>query len=589
MRIGLIGICLLAGCRDEEKPAGTKPTDHGPRPAGNGISDDAIVGDSGPGGDTNPTSAISGIGESRGSPLGRDLSPTPRPDSVRRPPSTNLGRAISQLEYDRSQSSLHRVNTAIKDLVNGDSHPEDSWTLQGGPQLVEVAKRYPELSVYVFKLVGALAMFGLGADVEDFCMSKATEIRRSLLDHHGTQWSLRSRRRSSGITQVFVDEAFLANADGSICSAVSSYDVQAIVLAHRLHRYKLLVGTPGASIDIVDVERDNVFKSSFRAILNPSGAVLRNGIDTVEFSDENGRGVGVVRDWYSSMALSSVREDLGLFKFRSDSFPAYRFISDTIAEEDADDKVQMFTAVGRLMGLAIVDGYGLGYEFPVMFYSKLLRKDVGLMDVVRYEPALVSACRAILAAPSVAEMGVEEIEIDGTEYLLTMENREELINRKINSLIPQESMRYLDAIRAGLVDVVPEEVLAPISPGALGRIIQGSTEIDLNALKAITDYKSPYTADHRVIQDFWAVVESFDQSMKSKLLFFLTSNHQLPIGGFPALGQRFRISQEGNVRAYPWTRTCFFTLNLPPYNRRAEHKTMLIEAIMNAQEGMFIA
>jgi hypothetical protein len=348
-------------------------------------------------------------------------------------------------------------------------------------------------------------------------------------------------------------------------------------------------------ISFASVDRAKVFETSFHSILDAKVSTLRQGVESVSYLGETGSGVGVVRDWFSAFAIDSIDRQVGLFKLRDDTFPHYRYIDPVIRPDDgyprkkmiASNSLQNFRAIGRFMAPAIIEGVSPGYDFPIMFYGSLLEKDISLNDIRPHEPEIYSSMLTILHANSVAETRIEEMEIRGVVHPLTLKNRDELVHLYINSLIPQNSMRYIEQIRSGLVEVLTEEVFRTFSPETLRRLMRGTSDFDPKQLRDITKYQGEYHKDHLVIKNFWAVQKSFTYDDRSKFLYFITSSRQLPLGGLSGTRKPFTIAPGSDVGGYPTTMTCTFTFFLPRHPTVDMIRQKLVLAMEQAEQGMF--
>ena len=80
-----------------------------------------------------------------------------------------------------------------------------------------------------------------------------------------------------------------------------------------------------------------------------------------------------------------------------------------------------------------------------------------------------------------------------------MENRSRLVDWYINSLNPKKFMHFINAIRDGLIGVIPEYVLKDVSPETLRRLMLGPSEFDECDLENLSKtYGSGYHAIHPV-------------------------------------------------------------------------------------------
>src|SRR5687768_10959396 len=72
----------------------------------------------------------------------------------------------------------------------------------------------------------------------------------------------------------------------------------------------------------------------------------------------------------------------------------------------------------------------------------------------------------------------------------------------------KEFQQQIDAMRQGLTSVVPAYLLNYLNWKELEVLLCGSPEIDLDLLKAHTEYQG-FTENEPLIQNFWKVMESF--------------------------------------------------------------------------------
>merc|ERR1712096_46589 len=98
--------------------------------------------------------------------------------------------------------------------------------------------------------------------------------------------------------------------------------------------------------------------------------------------------------------------------------------------------------------------------------------------------------------------------------------------------------------------------------------------IDLDDLKANTEYKGNWKPDSKVIKWFWEVLEEMDDGQRALFLQFCTGTSKVPSGGFESLQgmngvQRFQIAKSGHgTDALPAAHTCFNQLDLPQYSTK---------------------
>ena len=119
-------------------------------------------------------------------------------------------------------------------------------------------------------------------------------------------------------------------------------------------------------------------------------------------------------------------------------------------------------------------------------------------------------------------------------------------------------------------------------PSELNLIICGVPLINLAEMMMFSKYEYPFSADHPVVQRFFAVIRHWSSDDLAKLLMFVTGSSRMPIGGFKALkesGVPFTLAPGGDHDRLPAAHTCTNTLDLPEYRSEKELNEKLRLAI----------
>jgi len=145
--------------------------------------------------------------------------------------------------------------------------------------------------------------------------------------------------------------------------------------------------------------------------------------------------------------------------------------------------------------------------------------------------------------------------------------------------------RQCGAVR-GLRELIPLAWIAPFSAPELQVLISGSQRgIDVDDLRANTQYQLPLFSMDPLVGHFWAVVRDMNDRDRSALLRFVTSCERAPPNGFRELMPPFTLhlqSAGGASRAddlLPTASTCFNVLHLPRYSGREALRAKLLLAI----------
>lgn len=143
----------------------------------------------------------------------------------------------------------------------------------------------------------------------------------------------------------------------------------------------------------------------------------------------------------------------------------------------------------------------------------------------------------------------------------------------------------------------------------LQTVVEGSQEVDFNALQDSVRYDDGYSAEHRVIKDFWSIVHDYSQERKRQLLEFVTASDRVPVNGIRSI--LFVIQRSGGdsevsfflcfclpfiqeekapanfglhcTQRLPTTLTCFGRLLLPEYSSKKKLKQKLQIALENGK------
>jgi hypothetical protein len=177
------------------------------------------------------------------------------------------------------------------------------------------------------------------------------------------------------------------------------------------------------------------------------------------------------------------------------------------------------------------------------------------------------------------------LEINGEVHDVTAANRETLVSRAINALIPQAVDIHFDSIRAGFEEVIPLGLMTGIVNAEDFRsIVFGNPVISVDDLIANVNLIG-FRLDSPQIIWLFNLLRTFSQDDMKSFLRFVTSSTQLPIGGFANLPTRFSIDVR-HADGLPTSSTCYYQLHLPMYATEAElHRSVRIAIDSDAAMG----
>lgn len=170
---------------------------------------------------------------------------------------------------------------------------------------------------------------------------------------------------------------------------------------------------------------------------------------------------------------------------------------------------------------------------------------------------------------------------NGGNIPVTRENRLRFIILMSHYRLTKQICLQSDAFFEGLSELIDAKWIRMFNQQELQILIGGiNSPIDLEDLRANTNYGGLFDDDNPVIQKFWSVVESFTQEQRRLLLRFTTSCSRPPLLGFKELSPKFGIRDAGaDQERLPTSSTCFNLLKLPLYTDERTLKTKLLQAI----------
>lgn len=357
----------------------------------------------------------------------------------------------------------------------------------------------------------------------------------------------------------------------------------------------------------ISVRRAYILEDSYNQLRMRSARDLKGRLN-VNFQGEEGIDAGgLTREWYQS--LSRVIFDKGALLFTTVGNEATFQPNPNSGYQT--EHLSYFKFIGRVVAKALFDGQLLDVHFTRSFYKHILGVKVTYHDIEAIDPDYYKNLKWMLEN-DIRDMPDLTFSMDADEEKLILYEREEVTDHELipggrNIRVTEENKHeYVDlvaehrlttAIRPqinafleGFNELIPKNLISIFNDKELELLISGLPEIDLDDLRANTEYAG-YSAASPVIQWFWEVVQSFSKEDRARLLQFVTGTSKVPLEGFKALQgisglQRFQIHKAyGSPDRLPSAHTCFNQLDLPEYPSKEQLEERLLLAIHEASEG----
>lgn len=123
---------------------------------------------------------------------------------------------------------------------------------------------------------------------------------------------------------------------------------------------------------------------------------------------------------------------------------------------------------------------------------------------------------------------------NGRNIVVTESNKEEYVRLVCQERMTGAIRQQLDAFLKGFYSIIPKSLINIFNEQELELLISGLPSIDINDLRANTNY-SKYQPTSQQIMWFWAALESFEHEDRARFLQFVTGTSRVPLGGFANL------------------------------------------------------
>ncbi|KAK9109074.1 hypothetical protein Sjap_017134 [Stephania japonica] len=357
----------------------------------------------------------------------------------------------------------------------------------------------------------------------------------------------------------------------------------------------------------ISVRRAYILEDSYNQLRMRATQDLKGRL-TVHFQGEEGIDAGgLTREWYQ--LLSRVIFDKGALLFTTvGNESTFQPNPNSVYQTE---HLSYFKFVGRVVGKALFDGQLLDVHFTRSFYKHILGVKVTYHDIEAIDPDYfknlkwllendisdildltfsIDADEEKLILYERTEVTDYELVPGGRNIRVTEENKHEYVDLVAEHRLTTAIRPQINAFLEGFNELIHRDLISIFNDKELELLISGLPDIDLDDLRANTEY-SGYSAASPVIQWFWEVVQGFSKEDKARLLQFVTGTSKVPLEGFSALqgisgSQRFQIHKAyGSADHLPSAHTCFNQLDLPEYPSKQHLEERLLLAIHEANEG----
>jgi len=347
-----------------------------------------------------------------------------------------------------------------------------------------------------------------------------------------------------------------------------------------------------------------IFEESFEQMNGFSPEEWKGKLE-ITFANERGQDAGgLTREWFTEISKQMFNPNLGMFKLSDTGSTYYPNPKSYIQNEH----LQYFRFIGRIIGKALLEEQYIECSFVKVLYKIIRGVPISWHDVEDYDNTYYNNLKWLLDndAEILQQSFCETIDFfgkaevhdlieDGKNVAVTNENKKEYIQKVSFFKLYTSIKDQIDSFLKGFYELIPRKLISIFDHGELELLISGLPTIDIDDMKANSDY-SGYNESSHAIKWFWEVLGELTNPEKAEFLQFVTGSSKVPIEGFSALqGMRgphkFNIHKiyEGDFNRLPVAHTCFNQLDMPDYPNKELLRERLLFAIREGKGSFQIA
>jgi ubiquitin-protein ligase E3 C len=321
------------------------------------------------------------------------------------------------------------------------------------------------------------------------------------------------------------------------------------------------------------------------ATMNHLGSSMRQRISVQYVNEAGAREVGVdagglFKEFWTDLSAIAFDANYALFRVTEGSGGGSLYPNPSSRAAHGADHVTLFAFLGRILGKALYEGITIHPRFAHFFLSFLrgdynflhMLPDLSTIDAQLYNNLMFlktydgdALDLSLSFTVTVDEFGgTKEIPLipNGANIDVTNSNKQRYIGMVAKYYVVDRVREQSEAFTNGLWEVIDRSWLRLFNEPELQVLISGASgdTIDVEDMRANTQYIGGYTPIDRHVLRFWRVVGSFDKQQQSELLRFVTSCERPPPLGFGSMNPRFTIQRVGILRdgdKLPASSTCF--------------------------------
>jgi len=387
--------------------------------------------------------------------------------------------------------------------------------------------------------------------------------------------------------------------------ALVDFDVKRAHIQLKLKKEKEKYVSRGTSK--LKIRRSHLLEDSYNQLRSRTHEEMKGRMQITFAGEEGIDAGGLTREWYQILAREIFNPDWGLFQLAPSGEACYEPNKHSSINPE---HLSYFRFVGRLIGKALYDGVLLDAYFTRPIYKHLLGQPLTFEDMEGVDPDYYKNLKWMLdndiegvldlnfsdTQNFFGETKTVDLIKNGRNVSVTNVNKLDYVNLITAFRMTDAVKDQLEAFIEGFTKVVDRDIIGVLNASELELLISGTPDIDLDDLKANTEYHGGYTPTSPQIRWFWEIVREMNLEDRARLLMFCTGTSKVPLEGFEKLRgmsglQKFQIhkAQANDPNQLCTAHTCFNQLDLIAYDTKEELKERLLYSIREGSQGFGFA
>ena len=392
---------------------------------------------------------------------------------------------------------------------------------------------------------------------------------------------------------VKLNKSILKNAKDYKLSKISFEEKSKIDISIKIKDLKAYISSKKISWQKgccqMEIKRDNLLKESIDKIEKIN---LYKELKIVFYGEGGLDAGGLSREWFNICFKALEGDHLKLLIVSNSN--EFSYIINPLLKHSKEN-FTYFYFIGKLIGKALFDNITINICFNKLIYKMILQEEITLDDLLFIDNPLYTSLHNLKELEDSGSnledlslyysVDIEDTNKQSHSFNLIdnginkpVTNIKDFINKRI-FFIKGLYEPFVKRIREGLFSIIKKDVIQKFTSDELEVLINGRPLIDIDDWYNNTEYKEPYSRQHKIIKWFWDILDGLSQKELSNLLMFSTGTSRVPYGGFAALESnrgnlsKFKIEPSEYKyyeRNFIKAHTCFNRLDIPEFNSKEE-------------------